>query len=253
MNPEEYRKLRTLEDRHWWYQVLYRRVMDKLAALSSGPAPAGGRLFLDAGCGTGGFLRHFNLCKGALGGSGGRTFGLDWNALALELCGSQLQRTQGDVCTLPYRSGIFEGVISLDVLCHAEVKDDLAALIELRRVTQPGGFLILNLPAHPWLHSPHDEAVRNARRYTRRELSQKIASAGWQLLSLEYWNKVTFVPAVMVRLGKKALHCGGSDLDLHAAAINRFLFELLNLERIFSHRFPLLIGLSLMATARKPG
>ena len=63
----------------------------------------------------------------------------------------------------PTRS--FEVVSAFDVLEHCE--PEAVALRELRRVLEPGGRLLLSVPAYQWAWSDHDVANGHHRRYTR--------------------------------------------------------------------------------------
>lgn len=254
MRPDEYRKLRALEDTHWWYQALYRRVLDKLnaALVAEGRPQSAPRFFLDAGCGTGGFLRFLRLARP---GHGFREtlhlYGVDRSILALGLTGDGLLSAQADIGLLPFRSEWFDGVVSLDVLNHAEVRDDVAALREFHRVLKPAGILVMNLPAHPRLLSAHDRAVCNVRRYRREELRAKLVEAGWRDLQIEYWNSTLLLPAMVVRLWKSRWSSGGSDLYRVPAPLNTALRWWLEAERVWAKGIPFPTGLSLLVTGRK--
>ncbi|MES1167684.1 MAG: methyltransferase domain-containing protein, partial [Oleiharenicola lentus] len=53
MQADEYRKLAETEDRMWYFRALHRRLAHWLGRL----LPVGSARVLDAGCGTGGFIR----------------------------------------------------------------------------------------------------------------------------------------------------------------------------------------------------
>ena len=57
---------------------------------------------------------------------------------------------------LPFADDSFEVVGAFDVLEHCDPED--LALAELRRVLQPGGRLLLSIPAYDWAWSDHDVA-----------------------------------------------------------------------------------------------
>ncbi len=95
----------------------------------------GARRVLEVGCGTGAVL-------GELAGLPG-VYGLDIRLDYLLEGRSRLEGAQlvcGDALALPYPDGIFEAVF-----CHyflLWVKEPLAALLEMRRVTRAGGWIL---------------------------------------------------------------------------------------------------------------
>lgn len=77
-------------------------------------------------------------------------------------------------------------VVCLNVLEHIE--DDRASLRAMHDLLQPGGRLVLLVPALPALYGTLDEALGHFRRYTPRELRDKFTEAGFRMRRLEYFN-----------------------------------------------------------------
>jgi glycosyltransferase involved in cell wall biosynthesis len=77
--------------------------------------------------------------------------------------------------------------VCLNVLEHIE--DDRRTLSDLHEVLQPGGRLVLLVPALPVLYGTLDRALHHFRRYARAELEEKLAGAGFQIESLRYVNR----------------------------------------------------------------
>lgn len=86
------------------------------------------------------------------------------------------------------RAFSFDSILLSNVLEHIE--DDLGALRDFRSVLQPGGTLVIFVPALPFLFGSIDEAVGHHRRYTRDGLAEVISGAGFELSSLEWMNLV---------------------------------------------------------------
>jgi SAM-dependent methyltransferase len=80
----------------------------------------------------------------------------------------------------------FDTVVCLNVLEH--IADDRGSLGAMRALLQPGGRLVLLVPALRALYGALDESLGHVRRYTPRELSGKIEQAGFRLRRLEYFN-----------------------------------------------------------------
>ncbi|HEX2535068.1 MAG TPA: methyltransferase domain-containing protein, partial [Chitinophagaceae bacterium] len=77
-----------------------------------------------------------------------------------------------DLMQLPFPDGSFDGVVANHILEH--VPDDRHALQEIRRVLQPGGFALLQVPFSRQLKSTLEEpgirdAVRQAAQFGQRD------------------------------------------------------------------------------------
>ena len=71
----------------------------------------------------------------------------------------------------------FDVVIALDVAEHVE--DDLAFVTSIReKQLTPSGHLLFSVPAHRWLWSSHDVALKHFRRYARGEGRRLLERAG---------------------------------------------------------------------------
>ncbi|MDQ6695255.1 MAG: class I SAM-dependent methyltransferase [Chloroflexota bacterium] len=250
MESEEYKVMYEAEDVHWWYRGL-RGVMATTLQL---PPRAGKQLrILDAGCGTGGNLSALEKM--------GQTEaeGFDLSPIALDFCRRRgLTNTkQGSITAIPYPDNRFDVAISCDVLTDAGTDNEMTALLELRRVLKPGGRLFLNLPAYGFLRGEHDQATDVARRYTRRELKERLNEAGFTVRRISYWNMFLFPVVLLVRLIRRgdpegAAGSARSDIVVPAAPINVLLTAFMAVERVLLRRFALPFGSSVAVVATKP-
>ena len=150
METREYEQSFALEGEHWWFRAKRALVRSLLHRYGW----RGGR-GLDVGCGTGGMLETL-----AAGPEGGTWTGVDAAPLALGFSRKRgLPRlTAGSAVALPFRSGVFDACLLLDVLYHRQVDSDVAALVECHRVLRRDGLLVITDSAYAWLRSGHDEA-----------------------------------------------------------------------------------------------
>lgn len=247
MEPDEYDRMDRVEDAMWWYRALHARVIDAVRLNPGKP----GLPLLDAGCGTGGLLRRL-----AEGLPGRALAGIDVSEKAVRRARRKVPGAAvavGSIAALPFADGRFGAVVSCDVLCHRLV-DERAALAEIRRVLAPGGVVVLNLPAHRWLHSAHDRRVHNARRYERAELRRLLEEADLRPLSLGFWNSL-LLPLMVIQ--RKLLARGRtqeeSDVAAFSPPIDATFRAVTDAEAALSRlglRFP--AGGSLLAVARRP-
>jgi SAM-dependent methyltransferase len=80
----------------------------------------------------------------------------------------------------------FDTVVCSNVLEHIE--DDRSSLRTMRSLLQPGGRLVLLVPALRALYGALDESLGHFRRYAPRELSGKLEQAGFRVPRIEYFN-----------------------------------------------------------------
>lgn len=152
--------------------------------------------------------------------------------------------TRPDLGTL--RAWGLDTIINLDVLEH--LPDDRAVLGAFHEVLAPGGRLLLKVPAHPFLFGSLDEASLNYRRYTRRDLREKLRGAGFEIERLRHMNLPAVLPyflksRVMRSENKVSNSLNGSRQGLY----NKLIPWFAKLERFL----PPPMGLSLVAIARK--
>jgi SAM-dependent methyltransferase len=244
MEEAEYRKLAAVEDGMWYFRGLHALIERALVVAVAGRAAS----VLDAGCGAGGLIRYL-----APRHAGWTWTGVDSSALA---CSLARERTGGgavleaSVTALPFAADRFDAVVSADVLYHLD--DDAAALREAARVLRPGGHLVANVPAYPWLWSYHDVAVHGRRRYRRGGLVAKLRGAGFEPLRATYWNTLLF-PLIVARRKLLAPPAGGSDVHRFSAPAEQLGRLALALERAWlgtGARLP--FGSSVFVVGRKP-
>jgi ubiquinone/menaquinone biosynthesis C-methylase UbiE len=243
MQPDEYRKMAEVEDRMWYYRALHRHVARRLTAAGR-PAETA---VLDAGCGTGGLLRHLRAVQPVW-----RLSGMDLSTLACQLARERTgaEITEGSVTRLPFANESFAAITSCDVLC--QVEQPVEALREFWRCLIPGGVVVLTMPAYQWLYSYHDRQVANLRRYTRRSLTELMSQAGLQSVYCTYWNTLPFPLAVVWRKIFKPADAP-SDVRLYPAPLEAMFNGMMTIERgLLRAGLRLPVGCSLLAVGVKP-
>jgi len=228
-----------LEDTHWWFRSKRTLVLSLLRRYGALGGPG-----LDIGCGAGGTLavlaRH------------GAWVGVDADPAALNLSRRRgLARLAGSMVeALPFRTGTFAACLCLDLLYHRNVVSEGGALRECHRVLRPGGLLVVTDSAFQWLRSAHDEAVHGARRYTRRELVDRVRVAGFTPLLSSYAYCLIFPAVAAVRLARRGA-AGGSDVFPLPGPLNAALLGVQAVERVLLRVGSLPFGSSVVLVARK--
>lgn len=247
MEEHYYSEYFEVEDRHWWF-VGRRRIFMRLLDRHLGPAGAEARRVLDAGCGSGTMLRHLARY--------GEAEGMDADGRAVAACRRRgIERVrQVESLPLPWDDGTFDLVTALDVLEHAD--EDGALLRELRRVTRPGGLLLVSVPAFAWLWGAQDELSHHKRRYTAGELEERIRDAGLEPRRVSYFNTLLFAPIAAVRLLRRLRPPRElrSDFELtKPGRLNDALARVFAAEAPLVDRLRLPFGVSILALAARPG
>jgi len=233
---------RKTEADYWWF-INKRRMVRRLLAQHQ---PERGTL-LEVGCGGG-------LLSSRLQEEG-------WRVISSDLFpdAARFARAHGVAHALafnaaagwPFVAASVDAVIMLDVLEH--VQDDLTCLREAWRVLQPGGVLLITVPAYPFLYSAWDEYNGHFRRYTARSLARAARASGFEIDRNTYWNAVSLPPAFLLRLKDRIQKVKLEHLEFPKVSrpLNRTLQVYGRLECAWIQRCALPFGLSAMAVLRK--
>jgi SAM-dependent methyltransferase len=245
VKPAEYRRMSEAEEAQWWYAG-QRAIAWSLLEPALGRAPEERRRLLDAGCGTG-----INLV--ALSRLGWAT-GIDLAPEAVALCrGRGVRVVRASLLALPFADRAFDAVTSFDVIYHAWVTDDRAAVAEMARVLRPGGRLLVRVPALRMLWGAHDVEVQSRHRYTRGELVALLEWCGLRVERATYCNSILFPLLLARRTLDRLLGREGSDVGFLPAPLEWLFRRVLLAEAALVRAglsFP--IGASVVALARRP-
>ena len=242
MEPDAYSEMASTEDWHWWFRgrrAITARVIGSLGL------PAQARI-LELGAGTGGNLGMLAQFGAVQAGE------LDDTARAIAA------RKTGVDCLrarlpddLPFPAHSFDLVCLFDVLEHVE--DDVSSLIAIRRLLRPDGRLLVTVPAHEWMWSPHDERLHHRRRYSRRTLEDAARAAGYRVARMTYFNLLLFPLAIITRtvdrVSRRQSSIGTSG---PSSWLNEALYRVFASEAGWTARSRLPLGMSLLAVMDLP-
>jgi SAM-dependent methyltransferase len=203
-----------------------------------------GQRVLELGCGLGNFARHLTDRE--------LYVGTDVSLLSVEHV-NETYRSHPNVeaCVADVTDESFlnlarfhvDTIFSLNVLEH--IRDHSVALHHAVGVLQPGGTLILVVPAHNWLYGSIDRAIGHHRRYSKRDLADLLEALGMSCVIQKYLNALGALGwFVNGRIRKQQTPPSG-QLRL----FNALVPFLKRGERIV----PVPFGVSLLTVARKEG
>ena len=110
------------------------------------------------------------------------------------------------------------------------------------------------VPAFSWLWGLQDEVSGHLRRYTRHQLEDLLASAGFRDIRIGYFNTFLLPAVAAVRALWRVLRWeSASENEWTPAVLDGPLAGLLELERRLGRFFSPPIGVSLYAVARRVG
>lgn len=91
----------------------------------------------------------------------------------------------------------YDVICALDVIEHIENAADVIQWFAEH--LNPGGLMVLTVPAYQWLFSEHDRVLGHHRRYTKKSLLREVP-AGFQVQTVAYFTHLLFPIAVVSRL-----------------------------------------------------
>ncbi len=228
---------------NWWFRGKRMEVEAFLDTMSNGEARP---WILDVGCGTGEIMAHLP----AYGNAVGVDFSLE--ALGYSHLRGAPNLIQGNGTQLPLKSSSFDIILLLDFLEHT--RDDRQVLRDCYDVLTPGGHLLVTVPALPSLWSKRDRELHHFRRYRKRELTNRLRGAGFQIHRITYRNFLLF-PWAYGRYKRERWTGNEPKMDIDLVLppwwLNQLIVGILWLETAVLKVCNLPFGCSLICHARK--
>jgi SAM-dependent methyltransferase len=145
---------------------------------------------LEVGCGTGNVLKNFQEAK--------LLCGLEISKKAALMCSKNLSKINtaslalvGSAVSLPFK-GKFDGLICSEVLEH--IDNDVGALSEMRRLVADDGILVITVPFNKRAWAADDVFAGHKRRYSFKELKEKLSHASFKIIKYRYLGFPLGVP-----------------------------------------------------------
>jgi SAM-dependent methyltransferase len=170
-SAEDLERLAAVEDGSFWF-----RARNALLVRTFESQFPDARSMLEVGCGNGYVLAAIAERHPAIAVAGSDLSGAGLRQARARIPSAMLVRA--DARELPFEAE-FDVVGAFDVIEH--VHDDEAVLAAIRTALRPGGGLLVSVPQHRWLWSETDRYAGHERRYTRRDLTDKLDRAGFRL------------------------------------------------------------------------
>jgi SAM-dependent methyltransferase len=182
--------------------------------------------------------------------------GLDIDPEAVAVCRARDPRGSYRVADLdqdPLASGESADVVfALDILEH--LRDHEAVMGRVAAALRPGGVLVANVPAHPWLFSLHDRHLGHLRRYRPAEIEALARRHGLDVVRSTPLFATTLVLLVLWRRVLQpsfGLREAQSDVGVRVPwLLDRALYSIARLEG-WAARLHLPFGSSHLLIARK--
>jgi SAM-dependent methyltransferase len=240
-DPEYFQRLASYDDWYFWF-VARRELLLWIATITRPEV----RAYLEVGCGAGGVLAAFANAHP------------EWNVAGAEvlvegvrLAQAKVPRAfvfQADGGSLPFDQSI-DMIGAFDVIEH--IDNDRQTLHELQQALRPGGLLLLTVPQHQALWSSADEFAHHKRRYTRRDLIEKLRGSGFEIVLVTSF--ATFLLPLMAISRRWKTHDPWREFEI-SRLLNSLLLMLFRAELAMIRRgVPMPFGGSLAVLARKRG
>ena len=206
------------------------------------------RTIWDVGAGTGGMARR--LARAGFEVIAVEPIMAGAAAIARQQCGPVFC---GSFAGLGLPPDCLRVVGLFDVIEH--LGDPSALLSDIGRALEPGGIVVITVPALPALWSTEDDVAGHHRRYTKGSLDALMRQCGYRAVTAEYIFASLLLPAIALRTIPYRLGRRRSAEHVHSAttrhlapstSIDAAARRILRAERAIGRRVPLPVGLSVL-------
>lgn len=192
---------------------------------------------LDVGCGTG-------VITKPLIGRGLDVYSVDVDKKACKQCKKVNPKTYCIDFNMinTKKFPLFNTIIMADTLEH--IKYDFRTLRKAYKLLNFGGILILSVPYHMFFWTLNDLARHHYRRYSKKELRDKLIKSGFRKIKMKFWNFLALGPILAGKYFKfRVPHENISRSVFNSILRSYFIY--------FENHLPLPIGSEIICTAKK--
>lgn len=224
-----------LYERHWWWRSREEAVLREVGRIVDG-WDGGHHAILDVGCGDGLILPKLARF--------GDVEGVEPDERLVTGRSDEVIHVVPFEDFRPVRR--YSLILMLDVLEH--LADPVAALRRCREILEPGGRILLTVPAFEALWTTHDDLNHHFTRYRTATLRAVSQDAGLELHDARYFFHWVFAAKLGVRLVEALRPGPPSPPRVPPVPVNRALLGLCRLERRVLGPLRIPFGSSLLAT-----
>jgi 2-polyprenyl-3-methyl-5-hydroxy-6-metoxy-1,4-benzoquinol methylase len=248
-DPHYFEFYAEIDREHFWFAARREVIKD---AIGRHVRDVHHRRLFDIGCGSGGLLQFLSEEGVPIAGA------CDAYRQSLDIVRKRVAEPLVliDDGRLPPLGSDYSLLGLFDVLEHLD--DDEGMLRHLYSALQPGGALVLTVPAHSFLFDEMDELAHHRRRYGRRNLRQSLEAAGFEIRLLSHFMSVLVPPLLVMRVVGRLLYGRHRATERRVAefrivpGINPVLRWILALERWVIRFVSLPFGSSIIAVVARP-
>ena len=217
--------------------------------------------FFEIGCATGAFLKYLSINYQTLQVSGSDN--MDEAVAIAQKTNPELDIYLLDAKQMDKKSNL-ESVGAFDILEH--ISEDTLVIDKVHLALRPGGLFFISVPQHQFMWSELDVRIKHKRRYSRKELTQKLSDAGFEIDYMTSLVSLLFPIMIFHRMIVNYLVKGPQSGDNQASKdddVSKFVLfgQISNTvldwamridEWLIKKRVSLPFGGTLIAVARKP-
>lgn len=236
--------LHKIENTNFWFKArreilkwLFKRYIDNKVTLK----------VLEVGCGTGGVLEMLSDFKNI------ELFGAEASLDYLKFIKERMPKVRAvqlDATKMPFKAE-FDAICAFDVLEH--ITDDKLAIRNIYDSLKRGGLIFITVPQHQWLWSIDDQKAFHKRRYSRREIIEKITDASFDIIFCSSFVFILLPVMAISRFFKKGNNINDNNSEFNLPSlINKILYLFMMMDLLLMKiGFTLPAGGSLVIVARK--
>lgn len=232
-------KYRELFERHWWWRAREDVILRYLRRLELRGDPPN---ILDVGCGDGLFFAQLERF--------GHVEGIENDGAVIAPTADRRSRIHVRPFDDSFEPGRrFALITMLDVLEHFE--DRVATLRRAAELLDPGGRLLITVPAFMSLWTAHDEFNHHHIRYSKRTFTADARRAGVEIDEMRYFFVWPAAVKLLVRAWERVSRAVPEPAEVPPAPINALLHAACVLEHRIGRVVSYPVGSSLIILAHR--